>query len=152
MRLPAFIVLWHLTCVERSQKSAVLHAFKPLLEAEEWLRFAGPAQDPSEIRLLNITRNAVLQYARRVVFHDPVLSLKAANKVSFKDLILDDEFYPEDALRYHVLWEKRMELGLLWWKDATLEALAMFPQGGATTNAANVGSPGEFYCDNASNV
>jgi hypothetical protein len=67
----------------------------------------------------------MLQYARRILFHDPVLSLKALDKVPFKDFILDDNFSLEDLAKFFVIWTKRLEIGLLWWKDSTLEALAM---------------------------
>jgi hypothetical protein len=37
-----------------------------------------------------------------------------------------------------------MRFGLVWWKDSTLEALAMLPSNGEHSNAANVGDPSEF--------
>jgi hypothetical protein len=101
--------------------------------------------DPEVVRLAMVQHATMLQYARRVIFHDPVLSLKALNKVSLKDLLLDPEFSWEDVVRFITVWEKRLEIGLLWWKDATLEALAMYPKSStghpAADGAANFGDP-----------
>jgi hypothetical protein len=100
-------------------------------------------ENPDAQRALSITQYTLQQYGRRILFHDPVLSLKAIGKVSFKDLLLDSDFSTEDLARFKILWQKRLGIGLLWWKDATLEALAM--SGGderqATANAANIGDP-----------
>jgi hypothetical protein len=100
--------------------------------------------NPGIIRFTTIMHNITLQYARRILFYDPVLSLKALNKVSFKDLILDDDFSIEDLKNFFELWTKRTAIGLLWWKDSTLEALAMLSSDGKLNNAANVGDPSGF--------
>jgi hypothetical protein len=101
-------------------------------------------QQPGIDRFATIMHNIALQYARRILFNDPALSLKAVDKVSFKDLILDDDFSFEDLIKFDHIWEMRMGFGLVWWKDSTLEALAMLPSNGERSNAANVGDPSEF--------
>ncbi|KAJ4466963.1 hypothetical protein C8R41DRAFT_925929 [Lentinula lateritia] len=78
------------------------------------------------------------QYLRRIVLHEPVLSLKAPNKVLFKDLNLDEEFTPEDVERIGVLLGKQMQLGLLWWKDSLIEAMSII-RNKLKGTAANVG-------------
>lgn len=124
----------------------MLYAFKPLLEREAMLALisAEHVKQPGIDRMATISHNIALQYSRRVLFNDPVLSLKAHDKVSFKDLILDDDFSFEDVVNFVRIWEMRMEFGLVWWKDSTLEALAMLLSNGKHSNAANVGDPSEF--------
>lgn len=85
-----------------------------------------------------------MQYARRAILHEPVLSLKAMGKVSFKDLILDDDFSMEDAARFCIMLMQRMALGLLWYKDSLVEALAILPCNGEIGSTANVGNPSEL--------
>ena len=120
--------------------------FKPLLEHESWLGLipAEHVQRPGTDRMATIGHNIALQYARRILFNDPGLSLKAVGKVSFKDLLLDDDFSFEDVVNFVRMWEMRMGFGLVWWKDSTLEALAMLLSNGEHINAANVGDPSEF--------
>ena len=77
------------------------------------------------------------QYARRIVFHDPVLFMKAMGKVSFEDLLLSEDFSLEDITCFSPLF-KPMEFGIRWYKDAVVEALAIRDAG----TAANVGDPG----------
>ena len=76
------------------------------------------------------------QYALRVVFYEPTLFMKSLEKVSLKDLILNDDFTIEDAVRFYDLWRGMMGFGLKWCKDAVVDALAIFHRG----TAANVGS------------
>lgn len=102
-------------------------------------------KNPELQRLALISQNTVLQYARRILFYDPVLSLKAMDKVSLLDLLLDPDFSMEDMSRFTILMEKRLAIGLLWWKDAVFEALAMFPVVGQSGNPANVGDPSMPY-------
>jgi hypothetical protein len=90
---------------------------------------------------ISIVQYTLLQFWRRIVFHEPVLSLKALDKVSFKDLILDEDFSLEDAARLWIMFGKRLGFGLLWWKDSVLEALTIASPVG---NAANVGDPSEY--------
>ena len=80
----------------------------------------------------------ILQYVRRIVFHDPVLFMKAQGKVCFEDLLLSEDFFLEDILNFIPLLSRRLEFGLLWYKDAVVEALAIRDAG----TAANVGAPG----------
>jgi hypothetical protein len=131
----------------------LLRALEPFLEREAMMqaildmaRAHGEqaSENPGIIHFMTIMHNIMLQYARRILFHDPVLSLKALNKVSFKDLILDDDFSVEDLENFFELWTKRTAIGLLWWKDSTLEAFAMLSSDGKPNNAANVGDPSGF--------
>ena len=80
------------------------------------------------------------QYIRRILFHDSVLFMKALDKVSFEDLLLSEDFSIEDMKRIYQLLKKRLEIGLRWYKDAVVEALAIRDAG----TAANVGAPGMF--------
>ncbi|KAJ3861324.1 hypothetical protein EV359DRAFT_84438 [Lentinula novae-zelandiae] len=79
-------------------------------------------------------------YIRRIVLHEPVLSLKATNKVSFKDLLLDEEFTAEDVEWIGVLLGKQMQIGLLWCKDSLIEAMSII-RNKLKGTAANVGDP-----------
>lgn len=79
------------------------------------------------------------QFVRRVIFHEPSLFMKAMEKVSFKDLILSDDYSIEDMVRFMELFLRPLEFPLKWFKDAVLDALAMSRHG----TAANVGSLGE---------
>lgn len=125
-------------------KSKVLQLFDSFLESETLLRSL--SADEHSDRQVTIRHSITLQYARRILFYEPVLWLKALNKVSFKDLIFDDDFSIEDAERFSTLLGKRMEFELIWWKDATLEALDMAAKsvGGKPGNAANTGDFREF--------
>jgi hypothetical protein len=78
------------------------------------------------------------QYIRRIVFHDPVLFMKALGKVSFEDLLLSEDFSLEDIINFLPLLTKPLEFGIRWYKDAIVEALAIRDAG----TAANVGAPG----------
>ena len=80
------------------------------------------------------------QYIRRIIFHDPVLFMKALDKVSFEDLLLSEDFSIEDMERIYRLSNRKLEFGLRWYKDAVVEALAIRDVG----TAANVGAPGMF--------
>ncbi len=76
------------------------------------------------------------QYALRIVFYEPTLFMKSLEKVSLKDLILSDDFTIEDAVRFYDLWQRMTGFTLKWYKDAVVDALAIFHHG----TAANVGS------------
>jgi hypothetical protein len=108
----------------------------------------GPIVDsPESSRQISMLQHTFLQYARRCIFHEPVLSLKALDKVSFKDLFLDEDFSVEDAALFIRLFEMRLGFGLLWWKDSVREAMAIASPVGT---AANVGDPSEYFivfCD-----
>lgn len=79
-----------------------------------------------------------LQYIRRIVFHDPVLFMKAQGKVSFEDLLLSEDFSLEDIVNFFPLLNSPLAFGMRWYKDAVVEALAIRDAG----TAANVGAPG----------
>ena len=93
--------------------------------------------NPALGRILRIIYHSAQQYARRIVFHEPVLSLKALDKVSFKDLLLDEDFSHEDAARFALVFVKRLEIGMLWWKDSVLEAIEMESRAGTVANMGN---------------
>lgn len=78
------------------------------------------------------------QYVRRIIFHDPVLFMKALGKVSFEDLLLSEDFSLEDILNFFPLLSSPLKFGMRWYKDAIVEALAIRDAG----TAANVGAPG----------
>lgn len=78
------------------------------------------------------------QFARRIIFHQPTLFMKSLGKVSFKDLILSDDFSMEDLARFFELFMRPMAFPLKWFKDPVLDALAISRHG----TAANVGSVG----------
>lgn len=100
-------------------------------------------RDPELVRRATLAHQSLVQYARRAIIHEPDLSLKAMDKVSFKDLLLSDDFSMEDAAKLVIMLGKRLELGLLWYKDAVLEAIIMSPSPGQSRNAANIGNPSE---------
>jgi hypothetical protein len=82
----------------------------------------------------------ILQYVRRIIFHDPVLFMKAQGKVSFEDLLLSEDFSFEDMMNFFPLLSTPLEFGIRWYKDAVVEALAIRDAGTAATS--NVGAPG----------
>lgn len=79
------------------------------------------------------------QFARRIILHQPALFMKSLGKVSFKDLVLSDDFSVEDLATFGGLFIGPTEFPLGWFKDAVLDALAISRHG----TAANVGSLGE---------
>lgn len=80
------------------------------------------------------------QFTRRIIFHQPTLFMKSVEKVSFKDLILSDDFSMEDLFRFLDLFLRPLEFPLRWFKDAVLDALAISRHG----TAANVGGVGKY--------
>ncbi|KAG2143585.1 hypothetical protein DEU56DRAFT_242494 [Suillus clintonianus] len=124
----------------RAQKARLLYAFEVITEPESTARVlldaAGlDASHPTQKSGLLIVQNILQQFARRVIFNEPNLFFKSLDKVSFKDLFLDDDFSMEDAAKFVMLFERRLGIGLMWFKDAVLEALVMSKGG----TAANVG-------------
>ncbi|KAG2143575.1 hypothetical protein DEU56DRAFT_791361 [Suillus clintonianus] len=118
----------------RAKKAWVLHVFEKLTEPDFILDDSDSTCKPDPSVVCDILR----QYARRIIFHEPDLFFKSLDKVSFKDLILDDDFSIEDALKFLFLFEHfRLGFGLMWFKDAVLDALVMSKKGG---NNANLGS------------
>jgi hypothetical protein len=77
------------------------------------------------------------------VLHDPVLAQRAEDKVSFLDMFHSSDFQTCDFERLN----KAINLmgdALLWWKDATLEALALHPVHRKQGDVANVGPLGMY--------
>ncbi|KAJ4469543.1 hypothetical protein J3R30DRAFT_1566854 [Lentinula aciculospora] len=127
----------------RAQKARILHAFEFVIDEKatfEHIRQTLALGHEPDSKMVLVVHHTLAQYHRRIVMHDPVLSLKAIDKVSFKDLILDEEFSLEDIARFAVLIDKQMGFGLLWWKDSLIEAMAII-RNKATGTAANVGDP-----------
>jgi hypothetical protein len=99
-----------------------------------------PQPDTEEVRKLKkINNTAFAQYFRRIVFHDPHLFVKSLNKVSFKDLVMDDDFGIEDVGRILRMLGRRLAFGLTWWKDSLTEALYMKDSEAASANMGSVG-------------
>jgi hypothetical protein len=72
-----------------------------------------------------------------------VLAQRAQNKVSFLDKFHHSDFWTCDFERLN----KTIDLmgdSLLWWKDATLEALALHPVDRKHGDVANVGPLGMY--------
>lgn len=88
---------------------------------------------------MNIQLDTLLQYTRRIILNDPVLLLKAEGKVSLNDMFLDPNFSAEDFKRLEEGQGLLRSSGMIWWKDATLEAIAMWPEAGKKSTAANLG-------------
>jgi hypothetical protein len=86
--------------------------------------------------------NALRQYSRRIVFYDPTLFVKSLGKVTFEDLIMDDDFEVEDIIRFVILLRKRLLIGLRWWKDSLIEAIAMVDSPMGNTASSNLGNIG----------
>jgi hypothetical protein len=132
------------------EKAKILHCFEPFLNINcsisIQLKVLG-LTDPEKVGNLKLDKLKyqvmvfqliMQQYIRRIIFHDPVLFMKAQGKVSFEDLLLSEDFSIEELSRIYQLLHKRLEIGLRWYKDAVIEALAIWDAG----TAANVGAPG----------
>ena len=64
-----------------------------------------------------------------------MLSFKGLDKISFEDLLLDEDFFSrEGAARFALVFMKRLEIGMLWWKDSVLEAIEMESRAGTVAN------------------
>ncbi|KAG0697488.1 hypothetical protein DFH29DRAFT_945996 [Suillus ampliporus] len=124
----------------RAQKARLLYAFEMFTEPESISPFLHDetgldTSDPTVKTVSSVMQNIFQQYARRIIFHHSDLFFKSLDKVSFKDLILDDDFSNEDAAKFALLFGERLGFGLVWFKDAVLDALVMSKGG----TAANVG-------------
>ncbi|KAJ7487083.1 hypothetical protein FB451DRAFT_1228693 [Mycena latifolia] len=107
----------------------------------EYDRLANLQRPPEteELRKLkNMINTAYAQYFRRIVFHDPNLFAKSLNKVSFKDLVMDDDFGMEDVMRVLRMLARRLTFGLTWWKDSLTEALYIKDSAEASANMGSV--------------
>jgi hypothetical protein len=91
--------------------------------------------DPSIKTVTPIFRDIFQQFGRRIIFHEPDLFFKSLDKVSFKDFLLADDFSNEDVAKFALLFQARLGFGLVWFKDAVIDALVMSKKG----TAANIG-------------
>ncbi|KAJ7067304.1 hypothetical protein C8F01DRAFT_1051765 [Mycena amicta] len=78
-----------------------------------------------EATLRKTYANIMTQYLRRIVFHSPRLLALAWDKVSVRDLLMDDGFGMEEVMEIAMMVAQRLRFGLKWWKDAISEAFAM---------------------------
>ncbi|KAG8216307.1 hypothetical protein J3R82DRAFT_6373 [Butyriboletus roseoflavus] len=124
----------------RAGKEQMIEILKPFLDYESFVEvfeevYPQPKTGHSKAVL---ERHFFIyqQFARRIIFHEPSLFMKSLEKVSFKDLILSDDFSMEDIARFLHLFMDPLAFPLKWFKDAVLDALAMSRHG----TAANVGS------------
>jgi hypothetical protein len=95
-------------------------------------------------RFANVQYYSWCQYARRCIFHEPSLALKAVGKVSFKDLLLDDSFSIEDTALLWQMLHKRLEFGLVWMRDATIDALEIERASGDYRVVQKLGDAGQL--------
>ncbi|KAK0480209.1 hypothetical protein IW261DRAFT_1336046 [Armillaria novae-zelandiae] len=136
--------------LRRHGRDKILHSLEFLLEPEAfiksvYLKTTGDVlkETAGALRSLEISKYAMQQYARRILFYEPTLYLKTLDKVSFKDLFLDDDFDIVDLIRFMIVFRKRLEFGLLWWKDSVIEALAL--AGRPNSNTANLADLGNRF-------
>ncbi|KAF5365208.1 hypothetical protein D9758_005462 [Tetrapyrgos nigripes] len=122
----------------RLDKEKMFRLLEPWLEAVQ--------VDPSEWttmskskRIALIRQKVLEQYGRRIIFYDPTLSFKAIGKVSFKDYFLHPDFSLDDLERFLHYYYNRVGFGLLWYKNAVMEALASLPSQDKSKNLANLG-------------
>ncbi|KAJ7575599.1 hypothetical protein C8J56DRAFT_1171996 [Mycena floridula] len=126
-----------------SDKERLLYAMEFLVDPESFVKSTLPTgKEAPSLRTTSIFIKALTQYTRRTIFHDPKLFLTSLDKVSFKDFVMDDEFDTDDILRFEVLFQKRLEIGLRWWKDSLVETVAMEDNPDSSTAVANMGSIG----------
>ncbi|KAJ6541632.1 hypothetical protein B0H19DRAFT_1212808 [Mycena capillaripes] len=104
----------------------------------EYYRCANEIQPNTEedLKMRKIIDNPWAQYFRRM-FHDPHLFEKSLNKVSIKDMVMDDDFGIEDIRTILAVQGRRMTFGLTWWKDSLIEAISIKD---STEASANMGS------------
>ncbi|KAG8216313.1 hypothetical protein J3R82DRAFT_6380 [Butyriboletus roseoflavus] len=126
----------------RARKEQIMMVFNLLIDFESFVEaFASGEGVPqpktkSDMALLEKHFFIYQQFARRIIFHEPSLFMKSLARVSFKDLILSDDFSIEDLARFLKLFSEPLGFPLRWFKDAVLDALAISRHG----TAANVGS------------
>ncbi|KAG1769115.1 hypothetical protein EV702DRAFT_1142374 [Suillus placidus] len=128
----------------RARKAQVLRVFEMITDPGLFTRLRHEADpddsDPTFEPDPSVLHNIFQQYARRIMFHDPAFFFKSLDKVSFQDLILDDDFSIEDAFKFVSLFEKhKLGFGLMWFKDAVLDALVM-SKGGDIHNFGSLSS------------
>ncbi|KAG2744882.1 hypothetical protein P692DRAFT_201841408 [Suillus brevipes Sb2] len=109
----------------QSLKAKLLHVFEIITDPgliAHLLR--GADSDDSEPTFgvdPSVLHNIFQQYARQIMFHESDFFFRTLDKVSFQDLILDDDF----SSKTHA----NSCLGLMWFKDAVLDALEMSKRG-----------------------
>ncbi|KAJ6616393.1 hypothetical protein B0H10DRAFT_2037791 [Mycena sp. CBHHK59/15] len=143
----------------RSRREQRLKFFEYILEPEIFwennLRNAVQTTFPGyaeERNLRDTFTNAWLQYTRRIIFHDPHLFIKSEDKVTLKDLVLDDDFGDHDLLRVALMKEKRLKTGLKWWKDSWTEAIFIKDISGVGPNKNRIKILGGWIYNNSRNI
>ncbi|KAJ7788010.1 hypothetical protein B0H14DRAFT_2950613 [Mycena olivaceomarginata] len=117
------------------------HILEPQIFWTAYFRDTGktpPLEGPEERNHRDTLTNAWLQYTRRIIFHDSHLFAKSLDKVSFKDFVMDDDFGSEDVLRITTMYERRLEMGLRWWKDSLTEAIEIKDSSEASANMGSL--------------
>ncbi|KAJ3542751.1 hypothetical protein NMY22_g3395 [Coprinellus aureogranulatus] len=120
----------------QAEKRRLVTAFEPFMDEELGRKFShemfiSRGGDPNELpsalsRYVGMLHYLSLsQYARRIVFYDPILFAKSLDKVSFRDLVLSDDFDMEDTVRFMGLFGQCDGYPLPWLKDSIFEALKM---------------------------
>ncbi|KAJ3527550.1 hypothetical protein NMY22_g9739 [Coprinellus aureogranulatus] len=125
-----------ITLQHQAEKRRLVTAYEPFMDEELGRKFShemfiSRGGDPNELpsalsRYVGMLHYLSLsQYARRVVFYDPILFAKSLDKVSFRDLVLSDDFDMEDTVRFMGLFGQCDGYPLPWLKDSIFEALKM---------------------------
>ncbi|KAJ7154369.1 hypothetical protein C8R43DRAFT_1000985 [Mycena crocata] len=117
------------------------HILEPGIFWTAYFRDTGktpPSDTPEERNRRNTLTNAWLQYTRRIIFHDSHLFAKSLDKVSFKDFVMDDDFGADDILRVTTMYERRLKIGLRWWKDSLTEAIEIKDSSEASANMGSL--------------
>ena len=118
----------------------MIKVLKPFMDFESFVDASMEAGSPwSETSMLEKRFSVCQQFARRIIFHEPTLFMKSLEKVSFKDLILSDDFSVDDLARFVDLFLWPLGFPLKWFKDAVLDVLAISHHG----TAADVGGAGQ---------
>ncbi|KAF6740828.1 hypothetical protein DFP72DRAFT_1057073 [Ephemerocybe angulata] len=135
----------------QAEKRRLCVAFEPFMDLDRGKKFAremfaSRGLDPSKhssplaMYMAALQYYHMCQYARRVVFHHPVLFAKSLDKVTFRDMILSDDFDFEDAIQFAKLFVRVDEFPLPWMKDAMFEALEMMKRPNPELATANIGN------------
>ncbi|KAJ7146628.1 hypothetical protein C8R44DRAFT_757905 [Mycena epipterygia] len=119
----------------RFEREKYLHCFQHILEPEEfWTEY---------FRTTGKTPHLILPRIGTAEIHSPMpccntLGGSSMNKVSFKDFVMDDDFGMDDVLRVHHMYQRRLKMGLRWWKDSLTEAIAIKDSSEASANMGNI--------------
>ena len=142
----------------RSEKRQLCAAFEPFMDEdlgrkasrEMYISRGGDPTEPETdlTRYMGMLHYLTLcQYARRIFFYDPILFANSLDKVSFRDMVLSEDFSIEDAARFTLLFGQVDGFPLPWMKDSFYEALEMMkrakkgPPEHAAANLGKVGTP-----------